>query len=74
MLYDQRTDVFTAMAISMSTVWRNLGVMLPWGAMVVALGALTLASGLTLMILVFPLLGHATWHAYREICDLSKLA
>lgn len=74
MLYDQRTDVVTAMAISMSTVWRHLGVMLPWGAVVVALGALTLASGLTLIILVFPLLGHATWHAYREICDLSKLA
>ena len=74
MLYDQRTDVFTAMAISMSTVWKNLGVMLPWGAVIVALGALTLASGLLLMILVFPLLGHATWHVYREICDPSKLA
>ena len=74
MLYDQRTDVFTAMAISMSTVWRNLGVMLPWGAVIVALGALCVASGLLLMILVFPLLGHATWHAYREICDPSKLA
>ena len=35
MLYDQRTDVFTAMAISMSTVWHNLGVMLPWGAVIV---------------------------------------
>ena len=74
MLYDQRTDVFTAMAISMSTVWRNLGVMLPWGAVIVVLGALCVASGLVLMILVFPLLGHATWHAYREICDPSKLA
>ncbi len=74
MLYDQRTDVFTAMAISMSTVWNNLGVMLPWGAVIVVLGALTLASGLLLMILVFPLLGHATWHVYREICDPSKLA
>ena len=73
MLYDQRTDVFTAMAISMSTVSHHLGVMLSWGALVVALGVLTLASGFVLMILVFPLLGHATWHAYRDICDLSKL-
>lgn len=69
MLYDQRTDVFTAMAISMSTVWRNLGIMLPWGAAVVVLGALSVASGLVLMILVFPLLGHATWHVYREMCN-----
>ena len=73
MLYDQRTDVFTAMALSMSTVWNNLGVMLSWGAIVVVLGGLTLASGFVLMIVVFPLLGHATWHAYRDIVDLSKL-
>lgn len=73
LLYDQRTDVFTAMAISMSSVWHNLGIMLPWGAVVVILGTLTLALGLLPMILVFPLLGHATWHVYRDICDLSKL-
>jgi uncharacterized membrane protein len=73
MLYDQKTDVFTAMAISLSTVWRHLGVMLPWGLAVVVLGALTLLSGLTLMIIIFPLLGHATWHVYRDICDLSRL-
>ena len=73
LLYDQKTDVFTAMAISMSTVWNNLGVMLTWGAIVVALSTLALASGFVLMILVFPLLGHATWHAYRDIIDLSKL-
>jgi uncharacterized membrane protein len=73
MLYDQRTDVFTAMAISMSTVWNNLGVMLCWGAIVVVLGGLALVSGFVLMILIFPLLGHATWHAYRDIIDLSKL-
>jgi uncharacterized membrane protein len=30
-------------------------------------------SGFVLMILIFPLLGHATWHAYRDIIDLSKL-
>ena len=73
MLYDQQTDVVTAMAISMSTVWNQLGVMLPWGAVIVILGVLTLASGFSLMIIVFPLLGHATWHVYREVCDISKL-
>ena len=65
----QRVDAFTAMAVSMSTVWRNLGVMLPWGAVVVFLGAISILTGLALMILVFPLLGHSTWHAYREICE-----
>lgn len=73
LLYDQRTDVFTAMAISMNTVWHNMGVMLPWGVIVVLLALLNLVSGLLTMIIVFPLLGHATWHAYRQVCDLSKL-
>lgn len=73
MLYDRRVDVFTAMAVSMNNVWHNLGTMVTWGAMVVALSALAIASGLLLMIVIFPLLGHATWHAYREACDLSKL-
>lgn len=73
LLYDQRTDVFTAMAISMSTVWRQLGIMLPWAAAITLLGAINLASGFLSMIVVFPLLGHATWHSYREACDLSRL-
>ncbi|MCP4328995.1 MAG: DUF2189 domain-containing protein [Alphaproteobacteria bacterium] len=73
MLYDRKTDAFTAMAVSMNTVWHQLRILLPWGAIVVALGVLTLLSGLVLIIIVFPLLGHATWHAYRETCDTSRL-
>lgn len=73
MLYDQKTDVFTAMALSMNTVWHNMGVMVPWGLIVVLLAVLNMVSGLLTMIIVFPLLGHATWHAYRQVCDLSAL-
>ena len=73
MLYDQKTDAFTAMALSMSTVWRQLGTMVPWGAVVVALGLVCLASGLVLIILIFPLLGHATWHVYRSTFDPARL-
>lgn len=73
LLYDRRTDVFTAMAISLSTVWRQLGTMLPWAAVITLLGAINFLSGFLSMVVVFPLLGHATWHAYREACDLSQL-
>ena len=73
MLYDQRTDVFTAMAISLTTVWKRLDVMLPWGIAITLLAVLNVLSGLLLMVIIFPLLGHATWHVYREVCDLSKL-
>jgi uncharacterized membrane protein len=41
--------------------------MIPWGGMVLLLFAACLGTGLVGMIVVFPLLGHATWHAYRAV-------
>ena len=67
MLLDEDTDAFTAMGTSMSLVWSNLPVMLTWGAIVLALFAISVATGLIGLIIVFPLLGHATWHAYRAM-------
>lgn len=67
MLLAERTDAFTAMGTSISLVFRNLPVMLAWGAIVLALFALCLLTGLVGLIVIFPLLGHATWHSYRAI-------
>ncbi|MDN2566306.1 DUF2189 domain-containing protein [Aquibium sp. A9E412] len=67
MLLDRRTDALTAMGTSMALVWNNLVPMLVWGALVLALAALSLATALVGLIVVFPLLGHATWHAYRAL-------
>jgi uncharacterized membrane protein len=67
MLLDERTDALTAMGTSMALVWNNLPVMLVWGAIVLALFVLSLATGLMGLIVVFPLLGHGSWHAYRAI-------
>ena len=67
MMLDQRTDAFTAMATSMAMVWNNLAPMIAWGAIVVALFAASVATGLIGLIVIFPLLGHATWHAYRAM-------
>ncbi|WP_089176979.1 DUF2189 domain-containing protein [Bosea sp. AS-1] len=67
MLLDERVDAFTAMGTSISLVWNNLPVMLAWGAIVLALFLLSLATGMLGLIVVFPLLGHATWHSYRAI-------
>ena len=67
MLLTERTDALSAMGISMAMVWANLPVMLAWGGIVVLLTALSLATGFLALIVVFPLLGHATWHAYRAV-------
>jgi uncharacterized membrane protein len=67
MQLDRRVDALTAMATSMKLVWNNLPTMIAWGAMVLILFAVCVATGLLGMIVIFPLLGHATWHAYKAM-------
>lgn len=67
MLLGEKTDALSALGISMAMVWNNLQVMLAWGAIVFALFLISVATGFAGLVLVFPLLGHATWHAYRAI-------
>jgi uncharacterized membrane protein len=72
MLLNERTDAFTAMGSSIALIWNNLPAMLTWGAIVLALFLLSLATCLVGLIVIFPVLGHGTWHAYRAIRDEEK--
>ena len=67
MLLDEKTDAFTAIGTSISLVWNNLPVMLAWGVIVLVLFLASVVTGLIGLIVVFPLLGHATWHSYKAI-------
>lgn len=67
MLLDKRVDALTAMGSSTALVWNNLWPMIVWGGIVLVLFALCAATGLLALIAVFPLVGHATWHAYRTV-------
>ncbi len=67
MLLDQRTDALTAMGSSLALVWHNRAAVLVWGVIVAALFALALATGLLGLIVIFPVLGHATWHAWVAV-------
>ncbi|MBN8920575.1 MAG: DUF2189 domain-containing protein [Rhizobiales bacterium] len=67
MLLSERTDALTAMGTSTALVWNNLPVILTWGAIVLGLFLACLATGLLGLIVVFPVLGHGTWHAYRAM-------
>jgi uncharacterized membrane protein len=67
MLLDQDLDAFTAMGLSMSLVWNNLAAVLVWGGIILVLTLLSLATGLLGLIIIFPLLGHGSWHAYAAV-------
>tara|TARA_R110000868_G_scaffold70819_7_gene208003 strand:+ start:1416 stop:2156 length:741 start_codon:yes stop_codon:yes gene_type:complete len=67
MLLDEDIDAFTAMGTSMALAWNNLPAMICWGLIVVSLFVFCIATGLLGLIVVFPLLGHASWHAYLAV-------
>ena len=67
MLVNEPVDALTAMGSSMALVWNNLRVMLIWAVIVLALFLVSLATGMLGLIVIYPLLGHATWHAYRAV-------
>lgn len=66
LLLDRQTGVPVAVATSLRFFRKNPGVSLIWGVIIVGallVGSLPAFAGL---IVVFPILGHSTWHLYRR--------
>ena len=58
-----------AMIVSFQVTLSNLVTMIIWSSLIVALTAIGFATFLVGMIVIYPLLGHATWHAYRDLVE-----
>ena len=71
MLLDVRTDGITAVVTSIHAVLRNKRAMLVWVMLIVAAVLIGFATALAGLAITMPLIGHATWHAYRETIDAS---
>jgi uncharacterized membrane protein len=65
MLLDRDTDAITAGLTSLRLVLSQPGVMLLWGALLTVLVVLALLPWFLGLLVVGPVAGHATWHAYR---------
>jgi len=73
MLVDRNVGAATAVRTSVRAVAANPLTMAAWGLFVVAaliVGSLPLFFGLAV---VFPVLGHATWHLYRRIVSVDDV-
>lgn len=68
-IIDRRVDVATAVRTSIAAVEHNPRVMMIWGLMVTGLLVLGCLPMLVGLIVVMPVLGHATWHLYRKVVD-----
>jgi len=69
MMMDRDVDAVTAVITSVCAVLTNKRTMLLWGAMVVAGVLAGIILGIVGLAATLPVIGHATWHAYREVID-----
>ncbi len=67
MLLSQKSDALTSLGTSFAMTFQNLPVTLTWGTIVACGLLLSVATGLLGLVIVFPVLGHGTWHAYKAI-------
>lgn len=67
MMLDRRVDMVTAMITSVQVVRRNPAAMLVWAGLIAALMVIGFATWMVGLAILFPVLGHATWHVYREL-------
>ncbi len=65
MILDRDTDAISAAITSIRVVFANPITMLWWGFLITLLIAIGLATWGVGLIIIGPLLGHASWHAYR---------
>ena len=69
MLLDRELDFVTAMISSYSYVSANARVMLGWGAFIAVLTFVAMIPWFLGLLIILPLLGHASWHLYRQITN-----
>lgn len=73
LLLDRRVTLLQAVLTSWRVVLANPGPMAFWAALILGFTLLGLGSALLGLVAVVPMLGHASWHAYRDLVDVSAL-
>ena len=67
LMLDRNATAGQAMRASLIVVSQNIPAMLVWSALILILTIIGYAPLLGGLLIIAPLLGHATWHAYREM-------
>jgi uncharacterized membrane protein len=72
MLFDRDVDFVTAMITSVKVVLANRKAMIIWCATIACLIGISLLSGLVGLLVILPILGHASWHLYRRAIPAAQ--
>jgi uncharacterized membrane protein len=66
-IIDKKAEMIPALITSFKAVFEQPAVMLTWAAMVAGLTFIGMATFFVGLVFIFPLLGYATWHCYRDL-------
>jgi uncharacterized membrane protein len=67
LIMDQHTTAGQAIRTSVKAVFINIPAMILWSALILVLTVIGYAPLLGGLLIIAPLLGHASWHAYRDM-------
>jgi uncharacterized membrane protein len=73
MLLDRDVDMVTATITSIRAVGANPITMVLWASIIMLATGVALLTLMLGFVVVIPVIGHATWHAYRDVVDASGL-
>ncbi len=65
MILHRQTDAITAGLTSLRLVLTQTPVLLAWGALITLAVVLAMLPGFAGLLIAGPVIGHASWHAYR---------
>lgn len=67
LMLDRDQDAITSMLASVAALLKNPAAMALWAVLIAAFAILGFASFHIGLVVLMPIIGHATWHAYREL-------
>jgi len=73
LLLDRDIDFGSALLASVRAVGQNPLAMALWATIIMVATALSMATLMLGFVLTIPVIGHATWHAYRDVVDADAL-
>ncbi len=74
MILDRQSDAISAGLTSLRLCLDQPGVMLLWGATLTLIVVLAMLPGFAGLLVAGPVLGHASWHAYRDAVEWPQPA
>jgi uncharacterized membrane protein len=69
MMLDRNTDGVVAVLTSLKAFAANVPAMIVWGLLIAVMVAAGFALSFVGLVVTVPVIGHATWHAYRALVE-----